>query len=321
METLNMTWVNLLRKQYLDILDFYAGNKQLLDDKALQKAYQTLLSVTSVEEFKQWSKLLKDYGLSFTDVEGIPQKGNLLGALDDYAEGAQKGNLLGALDDYAEGANDKILSVFIRWKLGFNPEKWTETVHWNRELVDILLKATQREEDVHIVIFPCGKPNARRWAAIGQDADRLFEVFGWQTGHVEATTGPVSWMFINGYGLDVLRQSGYSIQIRDFGEFDILSTAFEEDSVASLQQFIDYLRMMGEMAEEQVRFLRKIRPVIYPHPGYFELTQASLDFGRNTVVAKFDSGEEVTLAEGKNWSLNGLTRSLAVQMGAELGET
>ena len=304
METLNMTWVNLLRKQYLDILDFYAGNKQLLDDKELMKAYQTLLSVTSVEEFKQWRKLLKDYGLSFTDVEGIPQKGNLLGILDDYAE----------------GANDKILSVFTRWKLGFNPEKWTETEQWNRELVDILLKATQREEDVHIVIFPCGKPNAKRWATIGQDADRLFEVFGWQTGHVEATTGPVSWMFINGYGLDVLRQSGYSIQIRDFGEFDILSTAFEEDSVASLQQFIDYLRMMGELADEQVRFLRKIRPVIYPHPGYFELTQARLDFGRNTVVAKFDSGEEVTLAEGKNWNLNGLTRSLAVQMGAELGE-
>ena len=105
METLNMTWVNLLRKQYLDILDFYAANKQLLDDKELMKAYQMLLSVTSVEEFKLWRKLLKDYGLSFTDVEGIPQKGNLLGALDDYAE----------------GANDKILSVFIRWKLGFNP--------------------------------------------------------------------------------------------------------------------------------------------------------------------------------------------------------
>ena len=304
METLNMTWVNLLREQYLEILDFYAGNKQLLDDKELMKAYQTLLSVTSVEEFKQWRKLLKDYGLSFTDVEGV----------------ARKDNMLGILDDCAEGANDKILSVFVKWKLGVNPEKWTETEQWNRELVDILLKATQREEDVHIVIFPCGKPNAKRWAAIGQDADRLFEAFGWQTGHVEATTGLVSWMFINGYGLDVLRQSGYSIQIRDFGEFDILSTAFEEDSVASLQQFIDYLRMMGELADEQVRFLRKIRPVIYPHPGYFELTQARLDFGRNTVVAKFDSGEEVTLAEGKNWNLNGLTRSLAVQMGAELGE-
>ena len=54
METLNMTWVNLLRKQYLDILDFHAGNQQLLEDKELRKAYQTLLSVTSVDEFKQW---------------------------------------------------------------------------------------------------------------------------------------------------------------------------------------------------------------------------------------------------------------------------
>ena len=304
METLNMTWVNLLRMQFIEILEFYDENPDRFQYKELKKAYDALLTVKSVEEFKQWRKLLKDYGLSFTDMDGI----------------AHKDNQLGILDDYAEGANDKILDVFIRWKLSFNPLKWMEMENWNRELVDILLKATKREEDVHIVIFPCGKPNAKRWAAIGQDADRLFEVFGWQTGHVEATTGPVSWMFINGYGLDVLRQSGYSVQIRDFGEFDILSTAFEEDSVASLQQFIDYLRMMGELADEQVRFLRKIRPVIYPHPGYFELTQARLDFGRNTVVAKFDSGEEVTLAEGKNWNLNGLTRSLAVQMGAELGE-
>ena len=304
METLNMTWVNLLRKQFIEIIDYYDSNPQSFDNKVLKKAYDALLSVKSVEEFKQWRKLLKDYGLSFTDMDVT----------------AHKDNQLDILDDYAEGANDKILDVFIRWKLSFNPLKWTEMENWNHELVDILLKATKREEDVHIVIFPCGKPNAKRWAAIGQDADRLFEVFGWQTGRVNSTNGPVSWMFINGYGLDVLRQSGYSIQIRDFGEFDILSTAFEEDSVASLQQFIDYLRMMGELADEQVRFLRKIRPVIYPHPGYFELTQARLDFGRNTVVAKFDSGEEVTLAEGKNWNLNGLTRSLAVQMGAELGE-
>ena len=304
METLNMTWVNLLRRQYLDILDFYAGNKQLLDDKELMKAYQTLLSVTSVEEFKQWRKLLKDYGLSFTDVEGITQKGNLLGALDDYAE----------------GANDKILSVFVRWKLGFNPEKWTETEQWNRELVDILLKATQRDEDVHIVIFPCGKPNAKRWAAIGHDADRLFEVFGWQTGHVEATTGPVSWMFINGYGLDVLRQSGYSVQIRDFGEFDILSTAFEEDSIASLQQFIDYLRMMDKLSIEQIEFLRKIRPIIYPHPGYWELTHGNLVFDKDNVVAEFDNGKKVTLAQGKNWRMRELFRPMFVEMGAELGE-
>lgn len=304
METLNMTWVNLLRMQFIEILEFYDENPERFNYKELKKAYDALLSVKSVEEFKQWRKLLKDYGLSFTDMDGC----------------AHKDNQLGILDDYAEGANDKILDVFIRWKLSFNPLKWMEVEKWNRELVDILLKATQREEDVHIVVFPCGKPNAKRWAAIGQDADRLFEVFGWQTGHVSATSGPVSWMFINGYGLDVLRQSGYSIQIRDFGEFDILSTAFEEDSVASLQQFIDYLRMMDSLTREQVNFLRKIRPVIYPHPGYWELTQGNLVFEEDSIVAEFDNGKKVTLAQGKNWRMHELFRPMFLEMGAELGE-
>ena len=146
METLNMTWANLLRMQFIEILEFYDENPERFNYKELKKAYDALLSVKSVEEFKQWRKLLKDYGLSFTDMDGT----------------AHKDNQLGILDDYAEGANDKILDVFIRWKLSFNPQKWTEVDKWNRELVDILLKATQREEDVHIVVFPCGKPNAKR---------------------------------------------------------------------------------------------------------------------------------------------------------------
>lgn len=305
METLNMTWVNLLRMQFIEILEFYDENPECFNYKELKKAYDALLSVKSVEEFKQWRKLLKDYGLSFTDIDGT----------------AHKDNQLGILDDYAEGANDKILDVFIRWKLSFNPLKWTEVEKWNRELVDILLKATQREEDVHIVVFPCGKPNARRWAAIGQDADRLFEVFGWQTGHVNATSGPVSWMFINGYGLDVLRHSGYSIQIRDFGDFDILSTAFEEDSVASLQQVIDYLRMMDQLSAEQIEFLRRIRPIIYPHPGYWELTHENICYDDNGNVYVVQKGKKpIILAQGKNWRLDKLTRPLVAQMGGKLGE-
>ncbi|MST85278.1 hypothetical protein [Hallella mizrahii] len=305
METLNMTWVNLLRMQFIEILEFYDENPERFQYKELKKAYDALLSVKSVEEFKQWRKLLKDYGLSFTDMDGT----------------AHKDNQLGILDDYAEGANDKILDVFIRWKLSFNPLKWTEMENWNRELVDILLKATKREEDVHIVIFPCGKPNAKRWAAVGQDADRLFEVFGWQTGHVNATNGPVSWMFINGYGLDVLRQSGYSIQIRDFGEFDILSTAFEEDSVASLQQFIDYLRMMDSITQEQVNFLKKIRPIIFRNSGYWELTHGNISYDDNGNVYVEQKGKKpIILAQGKNWRLDKLTRPLVVQMGEKLGE-
>ena len=69
-----------------------------------------------------------------------------------------------------------------------------------------------------------------------------------------------------------------------------------------------------------VRFLKKIRPVIYPHPGYNELTQAYIEFNKDFVVAKFDNGKKVTLADGKNWNLNGHAKPFAVQLGAELGE-
>ncbi len=300
-----MTWVNLLRMQFIEILEFYDENPERFNYKELKKAYDALLSVKSVQEFKQWRKLLKDYGLSFTDID-LP---------------ANKDNQLGILDDHAEGANDWILDAFIRWKLSFNPEKWMEVERWNCELVEILLKATQREEDVHIVIFPCGKPETKRWAAIEQDANRLFEIFGWQTGCVETASELVSWMFINKYGMEVLQQSGYSIQIRDFGEFDILSTSFEEDSIASLQQFIDYLRMMDSITQEQVNFLKKIRPIIFRNSGYWELTHGNICYDDNGNVYVEQKGKKpIILAQGKNWRLDKLTRPLVVQMGEELGE-
>lgn len=37
METLNMTWVNLLRKQFIEILDYYDENPQRFDYKELKK--------------------------------------------------------------------------------------------------------------------------------------------------------------------------------------------------------------------------------------------------------------------------------------------
>ena len=47
MEIVNMTWVNQLRKQYLDILEYYTENPELLNDKNVNKAYCALLSVKS----------------------------------------------------------------------------------------------------------------------------------------------------------------------------------------------------------------------------------------------------------------------------------
>lgn len=127
-------------------------------------------------------------------------------------------------------------------------------------------------------------------------------------------------MFISEYGFEVLMNSGYSIKVKDFGEFDIVSIAFQEDATASLQQFIDYLRMMDSLTIEQVKFLKKIRPIISPHPGYWELTHGVICFNEEEVYVKKVGGGTITLAQGKNWRLDELTGPLVAQMGAEIGE-
>ena len=40
METINFTWVNLLKKYYLDVLDLYQSNPKLLEDSLIASAYK-----------------------------------------------------------------------------------------------------------------------------------------------------------------------------------------------------------------------------------------------------------------------------------------
>ena len=40
----------------------------------------------------------------------------------------------------------------------------------------------------------------------------------------------------------------------------------------------------------------------------------------NLLVAEFDNGKKVTLAQGKNWRMHELFRPMLIEMGAELGK-
>lgn len=78
--------------------------------------------------------------------------------------------------------------------------------------------------------------------------------------------------------------------------------------------------MMDSLTIEQVKFLKKIRPIISPHPGYWELTHGVICFNEEEVYVKKVGGGTITLAQGKNWRLDELTGPLVAQMGAEIGE-
>lgn len=284
-----MNWVNLLKYQYLWILEWYDAHPELRRNTKEKKLYKALLDTKSAMDFRVWQKMVKDSGIAFTNTDSP--------ALSD--------NELAVLDDFAAGAEDKVLGAFIEWKKGFSPKRWREISEWNCDIVDILYKATKRQDDGTLIVFPCGN----RWAAIGQDADRLFELFGWQTGAMSGSDEPISWMFISKHGMKVLEQSRQNILVKDFGEFDVISTSFEEDAVCELQQFIDYLRYTGQMGDDMVAYLRKIRPVIVENIGYRELTQGTLSFDKNRVLAHMPGGRSVTLADGPSWRLDNLGRS------------
>lgn len=108
METINLTWVNLLKRHYLCVFDHYQSTSELLADPKIKTAYNALLSVKSVKDFCQWRRLMVDYGLAFTEMDDI----------------GRKDNLLAVFDDYADGASEATIEAFVKWKLTFNPQKW-----------------------------------------------------------------------------------------------------------------------------------------------------------------------------------------------------
>ena len=128
----------------------------------------------------------------------------------------------------------------------------------DREQVSHLVRLSKGNYDAHFVFFKNGKT----WIAVADDADRLFEVFGWQTSIVyDATSHPVSWMVVTFYGIEVIKHSKYSYQVLEHVNIDIASVSSIEQQVSSSQQYVDFNRLListfGE-AKDKLPIRKKI---------------------------------------------------------------
>lgn len=291
-------WVNMLKKQLLDIYAHFESNPNKRIDPVEWKAYQTLLSVTTVDEFHQWRRIVADYGLAFTD----------------EINSERSDNVLGVLDDLAEGASDAVLKSFISWKKKFSPSNWKQVIKDNERFVGLIKKAVSRNYDVHIVVFKCGD----RWAAIGNDADRIFEIFGWQTGAVSDGNNLISWMFISHYGLEVLKRSEYSVKVIDPAVGDVMSFSFLEDLTSGYQQLLDYARLFPEITKEANAVMAKSLDYVSYHNGYKELVKAKFSFDGDKLIATLSSGKKVVIADGNEWRLERIGFPLVNAAGAEI---
>lgn len=183
----------------------------------------------------------------------------------------------------------------------------------DREQVSRLVGLSKGNYDAHFVFFKNGKT----WIAIADDADRLFEVFGWQTSIVyDAMNCPVSWMVITFYGMEVIKHSKYSYQALEQINIDIATLSSVEQQVSSVQQYVDFNRLLVATFGETKDKL-PIRKKIISHTTEVDkmLYVDSLVFYGDKVYACLNDGQRILLADGKNWLLNdtGLPLILALE--------
>lgn len=183
----------------------------------------------------------------------------------------------------------------------------------DREQVSRLVELSKGNYDAHLVFFKNGKT----WIAVADDADRLFEVFGWQTSIVyDATSHPVSWMVVTFYGIEVIKHSKYSYQVLEHVNIDIASVSSIEQQVSSSQQYVDFNRLListfGE-AKDKLPIRKKIITNTTEIDKMLSIDRVV--FSGEKVYACLGYGQKILVADGKNWLLNevGLPLILALE--------
>lgn len=301
----NYILLNMMKHQLLAIYQTYGDFSDLLNDPAIKRGYETLVSVKNADELHEWQKYIAVLGLNFANPNGIERRQNILGELDDLIS----------------KANESTIDEFIEWKISFTPSEWADIENHYCELVKKIHALADRNYDVHIMLVLCGT----QCVAMGNDADRLFEIFGWQTSTAFDGEKHISFMFINKYGLIVLAESGYSVTTVDLADTDdkdeaFFSDSFTEDMVAEFQQRIDYMRLIGRNMNEFKSFMDNSQSFVAPKLGYNALVGSQISFNAGSVTAVLDDGSEITIAEGNSWRLDDLGLPYMLSLGAKLGE-
>lgn len=278
---------NMLKTQLVDIYRTYSKNPAMLDESITAKmAYDWLKKSDTVKNFNWWLQQACKSDLSFTCMDGIEYQNNLLG---EFA-------------DLASEANEATIAEFIRWKKEISPETIEQVEEQSAHDVSKVEKALTEKHDAHIVLFN----NGGQWAALGVDAERLFELYGWQPGYVVNEDGcHVAFMYVNKYGIDVLENSKYFVKRLLLGNVNIISESFLEDETACAQQMLDYLRIVQTDIDKMTRFVKKSFPVVARHGMTPRLIQVlNLHISTADITTRLDTDSVFTVADGSSWRLD-----------------
>ena len=173
---------------------------------------------------------------------------------------------------------------------------------FERIQVSRLVELSKGDYDAHFVLFK----NDKTWIAVADDADRLFEVFGWQTSIVyDAKGNAVSWMIVTFFGMEVIKHSKYSYQVLDQGEMQDAPDSSVEQQICYVQQYVDFRQLLintfGQKNDELA-----IGKKIVTHNTEINkiLSIENFKFAGDKVYACLSDGRKVLVADSKSWLLD-----------------
>ena len=160
--------IRKLKDEFVLVHGFYGENKQLLKDPTTRTLYKSLMSVSTLKELKNWMSAI--------------QKTELAKIRHGASKSAYSYNLLGSFLKRAKEMEDKELECAVSaindlrkadFEIGYNE--------------DVLL--LEKESDMFHVFQPNSilvfKDMNGECMAIGRDAEKLFEEYGWQTATID----------------------------------------------------------------------------------------------------------------------------------------
>jgi len=222
----NYLLIQKAKEDYVQLHDFYAEHEELLNDEIAYWLYESLMMVSTPDQLRQW---LEDIGNSSLSLEGC----------NPLTNGVKWENLLGHY-----GLLLKRLSPEERETLAFELPKIRENgfgLYFNRNLTMLCSEASSVRKgrgEVIAILYD----QIDNHIAVGEDADRLFEIFGWQTATASWGDGQMSVMPISD---DILLMLGmFDFQLAET-MVDLMDIRVDDPMEAELsiaQQTIDAFR-------------------------------------------------------------------------------
>ena len=286
-----------MKECYALLYVYYLYQPGLLRDFTTKCLYDALMAVKTDEDLEKWLKAIAKTDLSLSD---------------DYdpMENAVCTNFLGLYERSLRRLTTQERSLLVGEIGRMREEGLCKFLNRNLPILMAEALTEHRSEPGSIVIL---YDKADHLMAVGEDADRLYRIFGWQTAAVEANGVRTSMMPVS---RDILRLGLFPYRMKEttVNLLDILVNDPAEVLLSAAQQTIDaFRRNLSDLEKEVVFQIENVS--LYAREEDIETVHAYpfLEVSGDRVSLFSLDARRVTLVTGQSWNV---TREMADMLAA-----